>query len=60
MTNDENSLVVGQDSEDCLPTESSILNHRLRGDGETFWDAMRKGEAALYGECATTGQPEIR
>jgi len=49
-----------QNHEDCLPRESPILNHRLRDEGETFWDAMRQGEAALYGERGAKRQAETR
>jgi len=49
-----------QDREGYLPRESPILNHRLRDEGETFWDAMRQGEAALYGERGTKMQTKAR
>lgn len=54
MAKDESIQQAGKDRAGSVPRESPILNHRLREDGETFWDAMRQGEAALYGAAERT------
>jgi hypothetical protein len=48
----ENNPQAKIDTEDCLPRESPILNHRLRGPNESFWDAMNQGRAAKGAECS--------
>jgi hypothetical protein len=52
MVKDESNRQAGQDREDALPRESPVLNHRLRGENESFWDAMDQGRAAKSKECS--------
>jgi hypothetical protein len=52
VVKDESSRQAGQDREDAPPKESPVLNHRLRGENESFWDAMDQGRAARSKECS--------
>jgi hypothetical protein len=52
MVKDESNRQAGQDREDGLSKESPVLNHRLRGDNESFWDAMNQGRAAKSKVCS--------
>ena len=46
MTKEAASKQDGQGHVDALPKEPKIFNHKLRGDNESFADAVRQGEAA--------------
>jgi hypothetical protein len=52
MSKDESNRQAGQDREDGLSRESPVLNHRLRGENESFWDAMDQGRAAKSKVCS--------
>jgi hypothetical protein len=51
MTNTESISQVEQSAEGTLLGASPILNHKLRGPNETFWDAMDQGRAEKSQEC---------
>jgi hypothetical protein len=52
VVKDEGNIRAGEDRGDALSRESPILNHRLRGENESFWDAMDQGRAAKSKECS--------
>ena len=60
MAHIESNRQTVQERGDSQYQESAILNHRLREDNESFWDAMRQGADALYEGCETTGRAKAR
>jgi hypothetical protein len=52
MSKEESNRQAGQDREDGLSGESPILNHRLRDENESFWDAMGQGRTERSKECS--------